>query len=144
MKESCGGGGGGTQFGHLVGGEGFSLRAFTFGLYFLRILNGQTKANSSPSSPFVTCECAKAHEGDSWSLAHRFSAATVVKATEVPSLSFGDTSPNDHEGASSRSTESNRRRTTLLRGAAPRRRQIWLRAQPPFQRCRPYVRGEGD
>ena len=76
MKESRGGGGGGTQFGHLVGGEGFSLRAFTFGLYFLRILNGQTKANSSPSSPFVTCECAKAHEGDSWSLAHRFSAAT--------------------------------------------------------------------
>ena len=70
-----------------------------------------------PLTPFVTCECAKAHEGDSWSLAHRFSAATVVKATEVPSLSFGDALPNDHEGASSRSTESNRRRTTLLRGA---------------------------
>ena len=41
----------------------------------------------------------------------------LLCAHEVPSLSFGDASPNDHEGASSQSTKSNRRRTTLLRGA---------------------------
>ena len=40
-------------------------------------------------------------EGDSWSLAQQFSAAArQVKATEAPSLSIGDASPNDHEGAS--------------------------------------------
>ena len=40
----------------------------------------------------------------------------LLCAHEVPSLSFGDASPNGHEGASSRSTESSQRRTTLLRG----------------------------
>ena len=67
---------------------------------------------------FVTFARTKAHEGDSWSLAHQISAVKAMKATEAPSLPFSDASLNGREGASSRSTKSNRRHTTLLRVAA--------------------------
>ena len=60
---------------------------------------------------FVTFERTKAHEGDSWSL-------KAMKAAEAPSLPFSDASLNGREGASSRSTKSKRRHTTLLRVAA--------------------------
>ena len=48
----------------------------------------------------------------------RFSAVRVMKATEAHSLSFGDLSPNDHEGASLNDQHHNRIKPTLLRGSA--------------------------
>ena len=48
----------------------------------------------------------------------RFSAVSVMKATEAHSLSFGDLSPNDHEGASLNDQHHNRIKPTLLRGSA--------------------------
>jgi hypothetical protein len=39
----------------------------------------------------------KATEADSWSVAQQVLA---MKATEAPSLSFGEALPNDHDGAS--------------------------------------------
>ena len=47
----------------------------------------------------------KATEDDSWSLTQQVLA---MKATEAPSLSFGDASPNDHEGASLNDQHHNR------------------------------------
>ena len=41
-----------------------------------------------------------------------------MKATEAHSLSFGDLSPNDHEGASLNDQHHNRIKPTLLRGSA--------------------------
>ena len=48
----------------------------------------------------------------------RFSAVRAMKATEAHSLSFGDLSPNDHEGASLNDQHHDRISPTLLRGSA--------------------------
>ena len=74
-------------------GEGFLAFFITYlgkPVETLADLKGRTRERSEEGRfiPFVCSsprECGKAHEGDSWSLAHRFSAATVVKATESDS-----------------------------------------------------------
>ena len=71
-------------------GEGFLASFITYlgkPAETLADLKGHTRERKANSSPSLSSprECGKAHEGDSWSLAHRFSAATVVKATESDS-----------------------------------------------------------
>ena len=109
-------------------------------------LNGSGMGSQLPLLPLLSSAVPKLRARRDmicfiWSLAHQ---VPPVKATEAPSLSFGDASPNDHEGASPLVICCSRRSTTLLRVATIRMIRIWLRAWPLGWRSWPHSCGEGE
>ena len=68
----------------------------------------------------------------------------AMKATEAPSLSFGEASPNDREGASPLVVRSTRRTTILLRGSAHEADEYDIVPGRSPGQCRPRRRAEGE